>query len=64
MRFLLKKSPNVNWHLWFAWYPVRIYYGGEYHVIWLEKICRKLHYGYEFAIKEYSLNFDMINKIN
>ena len=29
---------NQNWHLWFAWYPVRV---GDNDCRWLEFVCRK-----------------------
>jgi hypothetical protein len=35
------------WHVWYAWYPVRVATRGEggQKMIWLEPVCRRGQYG-------------------
>ena len=59
-KYLDKKNKKSEWHSWFAWYPVVFMTEQGNVIVWLEKVCRKHTYGYEFLITEYSLNFDLI----
>jgi hypothetical protein len=35
-----------EWHIWFAWYPIKINTDNGYKIIWLEKVLRKASYIY------------------
>lgn len=34
-----KKKAKYKWHIWFAWFPIRIAYSHEYR--WLENVLRR-----------------------
>lgn len=41
MRFTFPPERNKNWHLWFAWYPIKTSYNGY---AWLEFVKRRAIY--------------------
>lgn len=54
-----KKSTRVNkykWHVWFAWYPVKLnshYSSWGRKIVWWERILRKKHMFEDFVPTEY-----------
>ncbi len=44
MRFTSKQIDKTEWHPWFAWYPVVVYYDSNKVWVWLEKVDRKRNY--------------------
>jgi len=64
----------LKWHIWFAWYPIKINTSTEYNIVWLEKVLRKgIHFdSYEsetgisdfiaYEYKSYNNIDKMINK--
>lgn len=37
MRIKIRQPKNKGWHIWFAWYPVRV----DNHVVWVEYVWRR-----------------------
>jgi hypothetical protein len=50
MRIRFTRKPTREWHVWFAWRPVKL----EAEWVWLERIERKVTwtYHYDMAIKD------------
>jgi hypothetical protein len=39
-----RPPPLVEWHRWFAWYPVPTAIDGKLHYAWLQPVERKMGY--------------------
>ena len=45
MKLTIDNTKTTDWAEWFAWHPVVVAMQGKYHIVWLEKVERKLYSG-------------------